>query len=252
MSNETQAPKGEKLSGGAKLAVDMGPLVVFMVAYFFGSRLVSLAGTLSGHEWCMHTGAEMYLAVAAFLPSFAIAFAYSYWKERRIAPMLLVTGVIVGVLGSLTLILHNKTFFYMKPTIVYALFSSVLAAGLFTGRNFLKIVFDGALHMPDDAWKTLTRRYAIFFAVLAVANEIAWRWLTKDCPAEILPTASVYGEWSWLLAGCDGTPVAKCAGEADWVRLKVFGFTLVSLIFTGFQAPFIAKHMPEEEKPSDN
>lgn len=222
---DSQSPKGKKLSGGAKFAVDMGPLLVFMIAYFFGGRLAPMAGAIVGRDWSIGEGEEMYLAVGLFMPAFLVAFAYSVWKERRVAPMLLVTGVIVGVLGSLTLILHNKTFFYMKPTIVYALFSAVLTAGLFTGQNFLKTVFDGALHMPDDAWRVLTKRYAVFFLVLAIANEIAWRWLTRDCD----------------LAGS-----VACGGEKHWVNLKVFGFTIVSLVFTAFQAPFIAKHMPDE------
>lgn len=227
----TETAKGRRLSGGAKFAVDMGPLLVFLVAYFFGGRLAPLAGGLIGRDLSIADGGEMYLAVGLFMPAFLIAFAYSVWKERRVAPMLLVTGVIVGVLGSLTLILHNKTFFYMKPTIVYALFSAVLTAGLFTGQNFLKTVFDGALHMPDEAWRVLTKRYAVFFALLAVANEIAWRWLMRDCD----------------LAGA-----VACGGEKHWVNLKVFGFTVISLVFTAFQAPFIAKHMPDETGPAEN
>ncbi|WP_165793567.1 inner membrane-spanning protein YciB [Hyphococcus luteus] len=226
MTVSEETAKGQKLSGGAKFAVDMGPLLVFMVAYFLGQRIAPLAGKIVGRDWTIADGEEMYLAVGLFMPAFLIAFIYSVWKERRVAPMLLVTGVIVGVLGSLTLILHNKTFFYMKPTIVYALFSAVLAAGLFSRQNFLKIVFDGALHLPDDAWRVLTKRYAIFFFALAVANEIAWRWLMRDC---------------------DLTGAAACSGEGAWVNLKVFGFTLVSLVFTAFQAPLIARHMPEEE-----
>ncbi|WP_425410604.1 inner membrane-spanning protein YciB [Hyphococcus sp.] len=222
--------KGQKLSGGAKLAVDMGPLAVFMIAYFFGRRLAPLMGGLFGQDWTIAEGEEMFLAIGLFMPAFLVAFVYSVWKERRVAPMLLVTGVIVGVLGSLTLILHNKTFFYMKPTIVYALFSSVLAAGLATKQNFLKLLFDGALHLPDDAWRTLTIRFAVFFAVLAVCNEIAWRYFMRDC---------------------DLTGEAACGGEKYWVNLKVFGFTIISLVFTALQAPLIAKHMPGEEAAKD-
>ena len=222
--------KPPKLSGGAKLAVDIGPLSVFMIAYFFGRRLAPLAGAITGQDWAIAEGEEMFLAIGLFMPAFLVAFIYSVWKERRVAPMLLITGVIVGVLGSLTLILHNKTFFYMKPTIVYALFSAILFAGMATKQNFMKTVFDGALHLPDDAWMTLTKRYAIFFVALAVGNEIAWRHFMRDC--------DLSGE-------------AACGGEKYWVNLKVFGFTLISLIFTGLQAPLIAKHMPDEEKPED-
>lgn len=227
----TTPVKGQRLTGGAKLAVDMGPLAVFMIAYFLGGKLAPLFGGMVGRDWAIAEGEEMFLAVGLFMPAFFVAFGYSVWKERRVAPMLLVTGVIVGVLGSLTLVLHNKAFFFMKPTIVYALFSSILAAGIYTKQNFLKVVFDGALDLPDDAWLTLTKRYAIFFALLAVANEVAWRYLMRDCD----------------LAGA-----ANCgAGEKIWVNLKVFGFTIISLIFTGFQAPLIAKHMSEEPKPAE-
>ncbi len=240
----TDAASPKRLTGRAKFAVDFAPLLVFMAAYFFGRRLVGLAGDMAGAEWCLREGAEMYLAVAAFMPAFALAFAYSVWKEKRIAPMLLVSGVIIGVLGTLTLVLQNKTFFYMKPTIVYLLFGGTLFAGLMTQRNFLKIVFDGALHLPDGVWRTLTTRYAIFFMSLAILNEIAWRWLTKDCPPEPALAANA-GAWGWLLGEC-GVETVRCAGEGDWVKLKAFGFTILSLVFTATQAPLIAKNMSDE------
>lgn len=208
-----------RLSGRAKFLVDFGPLLVFFVAYFFGARLAPAFGRT------IAPGEELFLSVQLFLPAFAVAFLYSVWRERRVAPMLLVSGLAVGVLGGLTLVFHNKTFFYMKPTIVYALFALTLAGGLMSGRNFLKTLFDGALHLPDGAWRTLTRRYAVFFALLAVANETAWRWLARDC---------------------DLTSIgAACAGEAAWVNLKIWGFTAVNLLFAVAQAPFLAKHAQE-------
>ncbi len=216
-----QSAPGARLSGRAKFLVDFGPLVVFLVAYFLGQRLAPPVGAVFGQDWRIADGQEMYLAVGAFLPAFAAAFAYSAWKERRVAPMLFVSGVAVGVLGTLTLVLQNKTFFYMKPTIIYALFALVLFAGLRTERNFLKTLFDGALQLPDDAWRVLTKRYAAFFVALAAANEIAWRWLMRDC---------------------DLSANGACAGEPVWVNLKVFGFTIVNLIFAGLQAPFLMKH----------
>lgn len=222
-----KSPK--RLSGRAKFLVDFGPLLVFFVAYFFGEKLTALFSKLTGRAVEVSAGEEMFLAVAAFLPAFAIAFIYSVWRERRVAPMLFVSGVAVGGLGALTLVLHNKAFFFMKPTIVYALFAIGLAGGIATGRNALKALFDGALAMPDGAWRVLTIRYIWFFAVLAVANEIAWRWLTRECD----------------LAGG-----AECAGEGAWISLKVFGFTAVNLVFAAAQAPFIAKHI--EQPAGDN
>ena len=218
MSDRSSA---KRLSGRAKFLVDFGPLLVFFVAYFFGRRIAPVFGQ------AVEAGGELFLAVACFMPAYAVAFLYSVWRERRVAPMLLVSGVAIGVLGSLTLVLHDKTFFYMKPTIVYLMFAVTLAGGLATGRNFLRTLFDGALHLPDDAWRTLTRRYVVFFALLALANELAWRYLTREC---------------------DLTAAAACAGEGQWVNLKIWGFTAINVLFAIAQAPFIAKHTETQPK----
>jgi intracellular septation protein len=214
--------KGRRLSGGAKFAVDFGPLLVFFVAYFLGRRIAPVIGALFGQSWSIPEGEELFLAMAAFMPAFAAAFIYSVWRERRIAPMLLVSGVVIGILGGLALIFHNRAFVYLKPTIAYLLFAVTLAGGLATGRNFLKTLFDGALHLEDGAWRILTRRYIVFFVALAIANEVAWRWLMRDCD----------------LAGA-----VKCAGEPAWVNLKIWGFTAINVVFAAAQAPFLAKHM---------
>lgn len=217
--------KPYRLKGKEKMAVELGPLIVFFIGYFMGGRLGPMVDNLTGQDFFGVEGNSMYLAVAMFLPAFAVAFVYSVIKEKRVAPMLMVSGVIIGVLGSLTLILRDKTFFYMKPTITYLLFAGVLAGGLMTGRNFLRMLFDGALKMPEIAWRTLTWRFALMYLVMAVANEIAWRYLTAGC--------------------VDG---ATCGGEAAWINIKLWGFTAVYFIFIAANAPFIAKHMEQEEK----
>lgn len=214
-------PEKRRLSGRAKFLVDFGPLAVFFIAYFFGRRLASFAGGFVGRDWSIPEGEEIYLAMGAFMPVFAVAFVYSVVKERRVAPMLGVSGVVIAVLGGLAFILHDRTFIFLKPTIVYSLFAVVLAGGLATGRNFLKTLFDGALHMEDAAWRILTKRFAGCFAVLALANEVAWRYLMRDC---------------------DFTAETRCPGEPAWVNLKVWGFTVAYLAFCVAQAPFLAKH----------
>lgn len=221
-----QTTKGRRLSGGAKFAVDFGPLLVFFIAYFMGRKIAPVLGGLFGQSWSIAEGEELFLAMGLFMPAFACAFIYSVWQERRIAPMLLVSGLVIGVLGGLALIFHNRAFVYLKPTIAYLLFAVMLAGGLATGRNFLKTLFDGALHLDEDAWRILTRRYIAFFIVLAIANEIAWRWLMRDC---------------------DLSGDVKCAGEPLWVNLKIWGFTSVNLIFALAQAPFLTKHMRHSE-----
>jgi intracellular septation protein len=225
------AKEERRLSGRAKFLVDFGPLAVFFLAYFFGRRLAAVVGNMVGANWTIPEGEEIYLAMGAFMPVFAVAFIYSVIRERRVAPMLGVSGAVIAVLGGLALLLHNRIFIFLKPTIVYTLFAIALAGGLATGRNFLKSLFDGALHMDDGAWRTLTKRFVGCFAVLALVNEVAWRYLTRDC---------------------DLTAVARCAGEASWVNLKVWGFTAAYVLFCVAQAPFLAKHSRQDAKPLES
>jgi len=217
-----------RLSGRAKFLVDFGPLAVFFVAYFFGGRLAPLAGRLVGADWTIREGEEIYLAMGVFMPVFGVAFLYSVVKERRVAPMLGVSGAVIAVLGALAFMLHDRTFIFLKPTIVYSLFAIGLAGGLATGRNFLKALFDGALHMDDAAWRILTRRFVGCFVVMAILNEIAWRYLMR---------------------GCDFTAATRCPGEPAWVNLKVWGFTAAYLVFCIAQAPFLARHSRQEATP---
>jgi intracellular septation protein len=221
--------QGQRLNPTAKFLVEFGPIAVFFVVYFFGKKLAPIFGQLFGREISLAEGSELFAAVAFFMPAFAIAAIYSIVRERRVAPMLIVSFVVIGILGSLTLIFHDKTFFYMKPTIAYALFGAVLTAGLATGRNFLKTAFDGALHLPDRAWRTLTKRYAVFFFLLAAIHEVLWRWLMRDC---------------------DIAAAAKCSGEPVWVNLKLFGFTGINIVFAIVQAPFISRHMEKSPSPA--
>lgn len=221
-----------RLKGREKALVDYGPLVVFMIAYFWGARLVPKIGSMVGQNWSIVKGEEMYLAISLFIPAFAIAFIYSFIKEKRIAPALLISGVVIGVFGGLTLILKDKTFFYMKPTMINLLFAGLLGFGLYRGRLFLKTVLDDAFQMPDDAWHTLTIRYIIFFIVMALINEALWRTLTS---------------------GCDLSAVGViCAGEATWVKVKIFGFTALTILFTGSQLPFLLKHAQDIQPKTDD
>ena len=229
-SAEPPTPAGaRKLDGGEKLAVELGPLGAFLLGYFLTDRLAPAADGLLGEEFFALPGNELYLALALFLPAFAIAFAWSAVRARRVAPMLVVTGVIVSVLGALTFLLHDKTFFYMKPTIVYGVTAAALAGGLLSGRNFLRLLFDGAFELTESAWRTLTWRFVGFNVLAAIANEILWRTLTASC---------VEG--------------AECAGEATWVNIKIFGFTAAYFAFVIANTPFLMKHMQDGEAADRN
>ncbi|MDP6068732.1 MAG: septation protein IspZ, partial [Alphaproteobacteria bacterium] len=86
-----------RMPPAVKLAVEIGPLAVF-----FGGNAY----------------AGIFFATAAFMLAMALALALSYGFERRIPTLPLVTAVVVGIFGGLTLWLQDEVFIKLKPTIV--------------------------------------------------------------------------------------------------------------------------------------
>jgi intracellular septation protein len=142
-----------------KLAVDLGPLVVFFAAY-------ARAGIMA--------------ATAAFMVATVAALGAAYALERRLAVVPLATGVVVLFFGGLTLVLADELFIKLKPTVVYALFAGVLFGGLAFKRPLLKPLFEMAFRLDERGWLVLTRRWGWFFLAMAALNEIVRRGFSTD------------------------------------------------------------------------
>jgi intracellular septation protein len=142
-----------------KLALDLGPLVLFFIANgrfgIFGATGVFMAATV-------------------------VALAAGYALTRHVPVMPLVSAIVVLIFGGLTLYLQDETFIKIKPTIIYILFGAILLGGQMMGKPLLAMVFDQAFHLNPEGWRKLTIRWAVFFFALAVLNEIVWRTQTTD------------------------------------------------------------------------
>jgi intracellular septation protein len=142
-----------------KLALDIGPLVLFFAA---------------NARW------GIFAATGVFMVAVLIALAVHYAMSRRVAIMPLVSAVIVFVFGGLTIALQDELFIKLKPTIIYALFGAVLVGGLIMRKPLLAMVFDQMFDLTEEGWRKLTVRWAVFFFVMAVLNEAVWRTTSTD------------------------------------------------------------------------
>ncbi len=152
-------PEKRTINPLLKLALDLGPLIIFFIA---NARF------------------DIFVATGTFMVAITIAIAIGFAIERKVSPMSIVTLVLVLVFGGLTLSLENEIFIKLKPTVLYVMFAAVLWGGLFTGRIFLKTLLAQSMNLPDAAWRTLTHRWVIFFLSLALLNEFVWRNFSTD------------------------------------------------------------------------
>ncbi|WP_240313479.1 septation protein A [Sphingomonas carotinifaciens] len=151
---------------GLKLGLEYGPLLLF-----FAVNFLAPAGPLT----------RVLIATGVFMAATVVAMIVSRIKLGRVSTMLWLSGALVLLFGALTLYFRDERFIKMKPTIVYTAFSAILTYGLITGRPLLEALL-GSVYagLTQTGWRKVTRNWAIFFAFMAVLNEVVWRSSTWD------------------------------------------------------------------------
>ncbi|MGQ0484584.1 MAG: septation protein A [Hyphomicrobiales bacterium] len=177
---------------GVKVLVEMGPLMAFFIGNWQGG---------------------IFFGTGVFMAATVIALAVSWALTRKLAMVPLISAAFVAIFGALTLYLQSELFIKVKVTLINALFGAILLGGAAAGRNYLKVVLGEAMKLTEDAWRTLTIRWGVFFFFLAALNEVVWRATSNDM----------------------------------WVAFKVFGLLPLTLAFALANAPFMAKHMIEDK-----
>lgn len=207
------APKPSIPKGAGNIWTDIGPVLAFVIVYNVVRRFPENNGALSKEN-------AIYWATGVFMAGVAGAIGWTLMKGRKLPPMLMITGVVVMVFGGLTLWLQDPQFAYYKPTIINTLFCVTILGSLAIGRNIWKTAFDHAFHMSDKAWTVFALRWAGFYAVLAVINEIIWRNFSEDF----------------------------------WSNSKLFLSIPLAIGFMALNLPFLMKHAierPEDKKAGD-
>jgi intracellular septation protein len=182
----------------AKIALELGPLMVFFAA---NARWGIFGGT------------------AAFMLAVLLSIAGSYILTRRVPLMALISAIVVLVFGGLTLLLHDALFIKLKPTIIYTLFGTILLGGLALGKPLLAAVFDRMLNLTETGWRKLTWRWGLFFLAMALLNELVWRTQTTDFWVSfkvfaVLPLTFVFGALQFRLLS-RYEPRAEASGQAS-------------------------------------
>ena len=195
----------ERRGSSIRQAVDFGALLAFMAAY----AVNRFARGLDGQE-------ALVQATWVLIGASAIALIVGYVVEKRLAPLPLLTGGFALIFGVLTLVFHDPTLLKIKLTIQNGLLAVVLLGLLPLNRYPFKYLLGDAIKITDRGWRGLTLRYGLYFAAVAVVNEIVWRTQSDDT-------------WVGFRGGL-------------WIASAAFGI---------WQVFYIMKHMIKDDEPAD-
>ncbi|HEX9207070.1 MAG TPA: septation protein A [Steroidobacteraceae bacterium] len=179
-----------------QLLFDFLPVVLFFIAY-------KLAG--------------IYVATGVLIVGVLAQTAISWFRHRKVSPMLLTSAILVLLFGGLTLLVHDATFIKWKPTIVNWLFAAAFLASQFMkGPTLVQRLMGEQLQLePASLWARLNLMWIVFFLVCGALN--------------------LY--------------VAFNFSESTWVNFKLFGLLGLTLVFALAQGMWLARKAEQMEKP---
>ena len=193
----------------SKLALELGPLIIFFVSYYNAPIPESMVKD-SGQADVF----KIIFATKIFVPTILIALFLGWWQTRQLAKMPLITAILVVVFGGLTIWLNNPVFIKMKPTVIYLIFAAVLGYGIIKRKAYLKYLMGSAILLTEEGWMKLSKRFSVLFILLAIGNEIVWRTFPQDF----------------------------------WVNFKTFGLHVILLVFMISQVKLLSTYSSDPIK----
>jgi intracellular septation protein len=187
--------------------VDFGALAAFAAVFIF-FRLRGLPGS----EALVH-------ATWGLVAGSVVAVVVGLMVEKRLALMPLLVGGFALVFGVLTLVFNDDLFVKLKVTVLNGCLAVALLGGLYLKKQPLKALLGSVIPVNDAAWKVLTFRYGVYFAVIAVVNELVRSealvaWAAARIGYAHLDPADVWVSFRGVL----------------WIASSVFGISQVPLI----------------------
>ena len=155
-----------------KQVLELGPTVFYLALYTW---IKDETYVLGGTEY-----SGFIVSMLIFIPVLLASMAALWFLTGKSSRMQIFTAFMVIFFGALTWYFNDESFFKAKTSIVYGLFAVILGIGLWRGRSYLEWIMGEFLPMKTEGWMILTRRLALLFLGLAVANEVIWRTQSEE------------------------------------------------------------------------
>jgi intracellular septation protein len=234
--------KSEKAIGTAadkanQLWADFVPVIGFVLVYNVFRRVELFGGLINKDTAIFWATGVLLVLMLGFL-------ARQLLLRQPVSQMMLFSSSIVAGFGLIGILLQEKAFIYVKPTIQQLFMAGIIFLPLMFGRNIWKSLFSRVFDLPDFAWRTLAIRWGFFFVAMAIWNEYLWRTYAPgfDVPLVMagIPVAPA-GTYEFL-----GLTFGAKDSEDVWANWKL-GNMLIVLIFGAANTPYTLKHLRQPE-----
>jgi intracellular septation protein len=176
-----------------KFLFDFFPLLVFFAGYAF---------------------VDIFFATGAAMAATVLQVAWSWLKHRKVERLMWINFGAILFFGGLTLLLQDKRFIMIKPSIVYWIIASaLLVSHYFFHKNPIKLMMEAHFDAPQGVWTQWLLNWVGFFSVLGVVNLL----------------------------------VAYGFSEDVWVKFKVFGTLALTLVLAFIQTFMLMRYAREQE-----
>ncbi len=179
-----------------KLLYDFFPIFLFFIVYKLGG---------------------IYAATVAAIIVSLLQVGIYWCRHRQFEQMQVITLMLILVLGSLTLFLHNEIFIKWKPTLINWLFALGFFLSQYIGKKpFIRRLLDKNVALPPGVWQKLNIAWVAFF----------------------------------LLTGALNLFVVYHFSTNAWVNFKLFGMLTLTLVFVVLQALYLTRYLDNDSKKS--
>ena len=227
----TAADKANQIWG------DFIPVIGFILTYNIFRRVELLGGLINKDTAIYWATGVLILLMLGFLAKQLI-------QRQPVSQMMVFSSAIVGGFGLIGILLQEKAFIYVKPTIQQLFMAGMIFIPLMFGKNLWRSLFAKVFDLPDFAWRTLAIRWGFFFVAMALWNEYLWRTFAPGFETPLvmagIPVAPA-GSYEFL-----GLTFGAKDAEDVWANWKL-GNMLIVLIFGAANTPYTLKHLREPE-----
>lgn len=179
-------------------AIEFGPMVVFVVVYYLSS---------------------FFVAVAVTVAAVAVATLVAFFVESRVPWFPIISSASIVVFGIVSLLTKNEMVYMLQDTLANAGFALCLGLSVRYQKPILKTFFQHVFALSDEGWRILTKRWAIFYTVIAIGFEIVRNLGTTEQWVEYKACVIV----ATILFGCYQFRLShrmRLTDESKWLGLR--------------------------------